>query len=128
MIVKVSWVVCAIAVTLWMVVSEARAGCEEVWGPYRDERPDITCTPLTDEILVSLEGATRSQVIKVMGSSGRPLKDKDTIHFVGASDHNSGDVNFAFEGDLVVRIFGFRDSGENFLWKRGEGKAIRYYK
>jgi hypothetical protein len=100
-----------------LVNSRALANCEDVWGTYSKERPD-TCTPLTNETLVSLEGATREQVISVMKATGRPLaKGEDVLHFVGASDHDSGDVNFAFDGgDVVVRIFGFLDAGEQFVW------------
>jgi hypothetical protein len=71
-------------------------------------------------------------VISVMKATGRPLaKGEDVLHFVGASDHDSGDVNFAFDGgDVVVRIFGFLDAGEQFVWKPsfdGPGKAIHWY-
>ena len=111
--------------------SSATASCEEIWGAELKERPEITCTPLTDETLVSLEGATRARVISVMKAAGRPISGEDVLHYVGASDHRSGDVNFAFEKDIVVRIFGFLDSGEKFVWNPsfdGPGRAIRYYR
>jgi hypothetical protein len=79
--------------------------------------------PLTDRLLVSLEGATKTDVAKAMKAIGRPLGkgEEDVLHFVSVADRYSGDMNFEIKDDRVVRIFGIVDSGENgptlsFTW------------
>lgn len=100
--------------------SMASATCAEVWPADMELRPDFTCVPFTDGLLVSLESASKSELIETMKAIGRPLPRKAyTLHFVSVADHpNSGDMNFEIEGDRVVRIFGVTDSGE-FLWNSG---------
>jgi hypothetical protein len=85
-------------------------------------RPDFTCVPLTDRLLVSLEGATKAQVIKAMKANGRPLgiNEQNVLHFASTAPDSccGGDVNFEIENDKVVRIFGIMD-GERmteFIW------------
>jgi hypothetical protein len=68
-----------------------------------------------------------------MKATGRPLGpgEEDVLHFVSASDDHSGNVNFAFTNDVVVRIFGFLDTGEKFVWNpsaTGPGRAILHYR
>jgi hypothetical protein len=105
---------------LALLPSLASATCAEAWPADMEMRPDFTCVPFTDGLLVSLEGATRSELIKTMKAIGRPLPGKEyTLHFVSVADQpNSGDMNFEIDGDRVVRIFGVTDSGE-FLWNSG---------
>jgi hypothetical protein len=100
--------------------SIAGASCAEAWPVDMKTRPDFTCVPFTDELLVSLEGSTESELIKTMKAIGRPLPRKTyTLHFVSVADRpNSGDMNFEIEGNRVVRIFGVTDAGE-FLWNSG---------
>lgn len=59
---KLQLALCVMAASVFSPA--ALANCEGVWGPPPRDRGDITCTPLTDATLVSLEGASRAQVIK----------------------------------------------------------------
>jgi hypothetical protein len=83
-------------------------------------RPDFTCVPLTDRLLVSLEGSTKTEVIKAMKANGRPVDNNKVLHFVSTADRYSGDMNFQFENDTVVLIFGVVDSeagtSMEFVW------------
>jgi hypothetical protein len=100
--------------------ANARAHCLETWPPDMNARPDFTCVSLTDGLLVSLEGATKADVTKAMKAIGRPFVGEEAVlHFVSVADRYSGDMNFAFEGDHVVRIFGIVDSG-------GSGKTMSF--
>ena len=110
---------CSVLV-LALSASVASATCAETWPADMETRPDFTCVPFTDGLLVSLEGATKSELIKTMKAIGRPLpRTAYTLHFVSVADQpNCGDMNFEIEGDRVVRIFGVTDSGE-FLWNSG---------
>jgi hypothetical protein len=104
---------------LLMTSGAANATCLETWPPDMKARPDFTCVPFTDQLLVSLEGATKAQVIKAMKANGRWLDHDTMLHFVSIADDNQGgDVNFAFKNDKVVRIVGSMD-GEHmieFIW------------
>jgi hypothetical protein len=118
------------ALALLMTSGAAQATCLEMWPPDMKTRPDITCVSLTDRLLVSLEGATKAEVIKAMKANGRPLSPgKDylanhpaynRLHFLSAADIYSGIVNFSFEGDKVVHIYGTVDfditSSMEFSW------------
>jgi hypothetical protein len=101
------------------LASPAYATCSEAWPPDMKTRPDYTCVPLTDRLLVSLQGATKEQVTKAMKANGR-LVDDTVLHFVSVADHFSGDMNFKIEGDRVILIFGMVDGekGKNmsFTW------------
>jgi hypothetical protein len=108
------------AVLLLALASPAYATCSEAWPPDMKTRPDFTCVPLTDRLLVSLEGATRADVTKAMKANGRPVDHDTVLHFVSVADRLSGDMNFKIDGDHVVLIFGIVD-GENgkslsFTW------------
>ena len=105
---------------LALLPSLASATCAEAWPADMEMRPDFTCVPFTDGLLVSLEGATRSELIKTMKAIGRPLPGKEyTLHFVSVADQpNSGDMNFEIDGDRVVRIFGVTDFGRIPLEQR----------
>jgi hypothetical protein len=101
--------------------SSGHASCMEAWSPVMKERPDVTCMPFTDRLLVSLQGATRAQVIKTMKNNGRLVDHDKVLHFMSAADSNSGDANFRFEGDTVTIIFAAIDSKSGghpmeFIW------------
>ncbi len=98
--------------SVFLFAGAARANCLEAWPPDMKTRPDFTCVPLTDRLLVSLEGATKAEVIKAMKANGRPLgiNEQNVLHFVSTADRYGGDMNFQFENDKVVRIFGVVDS------------------
>jgi hypothetical protein len=105
----------------FLFVGAAHANCLEAWPPDMKTRPDFTCVPLTDRLLVSLQGATKAEVIKAMKANGRPVDHDKVLHFVSTADRYSGDMNFEIEGDKVVRIFGVVDSAANtssikFIW------------
>jgi hypothetical protein len=103
--------------------ASVRASCLEAWPPDMKTRPDFTCVPLTDGLLVSLQGATKADVTKAMRAIGRPLGkgEEDVLHFNSVADRYSGYMNFDIKDDRVMRIFGIVDSGENgptlsFIW------------
>ena len=79
-----------------------------------------TCVPLTERLLVSLEGATKAEVIRAMEANGGPLgNEQDTLHFFSVVDSSGGWINFRFENDRVVIIFGQMDDGQ-FIWNQAK--------
>jgi hypothetical protein len=66
-----------------MLGGSAHADNSACWGGGTDEpgRPDISCTQLTEQLLVSLEGATLVQVVEAMNAPGLP-DDGGVLHFV----------------------------------------------
>jgi hypothetical protein len=92
--------------------------CLEAWPPDMMTRPDFTCVPITERLLVSLEHATKAQVVKAMKADGRSVEIG--LHFVSNAEDYSGDVNFQFEGDAVVLIDAMVDTKEGqpmeFVW------------
>lgn len=105
-----------IASAACLVSGQAGATCAEAFPPNMKERPAFTCVSLTDRLLVRLEGATRTDVIKAMKANGRPFPgEENVVQFVSAADHDGGYINFEIVDDRVVRIFGEMDTGR-FLW------------
>ena len=96
--------------------STASANCLEAWG--LNQRPEITCVPLTESLLVRLEGVTKAELIRAMKSPGITKVDngRTILHFVSAADRLSGDMNFGLTGDRVTLIFGIVDEGMQFIW------------
>jgi hypothetical protein len=105
--------------------------CEKVWSKEnwalakQAARPDFTCVRLTEPFLMSLHGATKAQVIKAMKANGKPSSDPkyDTLHFLSITN---GAVNFQFENDKAVIIFGVVDDGPggvNFIWNQAQSFA-----
>ena len=47
------------------------AGNAQCWGD--DSRQDISCRALTESFLLSMRGATRDEIIKAMGVTGREV-------------------------------------------------------
>jgi hypothetical protein len=92
--------------------------CLEAWPPDMKTRPDFTCVPITERLLVSLEHATKAQVTKAMKADGRSVEVG--LHFVSNAENYSGDVNFTFEGDEVVLIDAMVDTKAGppmaFVW------------
>jgi hypothetical protein len=105
----------------WTSASAQDASCLERWPPDMATRPDFTCVPFTDRLLVSLQGATKAQLVKAMKANGRMLSrdEPNVLHFVGVADRG-GDMNFEISHDRVIRIFGFADIGNGdtgeFVW------------
>jgi hypothetical protein len=104
--------------------------CEKVWSKEnwalakQVQPPDFTCVTITEQLLLSLHNATKEQVIKTMKANGRPTsKEYDVLHFLSVTN---GDVNFQFENDKAVIIFGVVDdapSGVNFIWNQAQSFA-----
>jgi hypothetical protein len=97
--------------------TNAHASCVEAWPADMKTRPDFTCVPITNALLVSLEGATKADVTKAMKAIGRPVEIG--LHFNSVADRYSGDVNLKFEGDRVVLVTALVDGGGklmSFTW------------
>ena len=124
-----------VALALLMTSGAAQAftqqECEKVWSKenwalsHQKEPPDFTCVSITEQLLMSLHGATKAQVIKAMKANGKPSSNPkyDTLHFLSITN---GDVNFQFENDKAVIIFGVVDdapSGVNFIWNPAQSLA-----
>jgi hypothetical protein len=84
-----------------MLGGPAHADNSACWGGGKDGpgRPDISCTQLTEQLLVSPEGATLAQVVEAMNAPGLP-EDGGVPHFVS---------NYALRqrGDVGVVDFRF---------------------
>ena len=106
----------AVIFALIWCCTEASANCLEAWG--LNQRPEITCVPLTDSLLVRLEGVTKAELIRAMKAPGITKVDdgRMILHFVSAADRFSGDMNFELTGDRVSLIFGIVDEGMQFIW------------
>jgi hypothetical protein len=110
------------------VVWANNAAC---WGHGQDDpdRYDISCTNLTERFLLSMVGATRSQVLKAMGAKGRQTGE-DTLHFISNAGYGEGwdgPINFRFKDDAVVEIMGSIDGpgghpdNMEFVWNADKG-------
>jgi hypothetical protein len=97
-----------IAIASAFLCSGARASCLEAWPPDMKVGPEFTCVPITERLLVSLEHATKAQVIRAMKADGRPIEID--LHFASNAEGYSGDVNFEFENETVVLIFAMVDT------------------
>jgi hypothetical protein len=108
----------AVVIAFAFLCTGARAGCLEAWPPDMKARPDFTCVPITERLLVSLEYATKTQVIKAMKADGRPMEIG--LHFVSNAGGYGGVVNFKFEGDAAVLISALVDTRAGppmwFIW------------
>jgi hypothetical protein len=109
----------------------AHAENSKCWGLGTDDksRPDISCRELTEAFLLSMRGATRTQVLAAMNAGGRPVDGG--LHFISnygmGSRGFSGDANFRFDGnDRVNLITGSIDqaggaSNMEFIWNAEKG-------
>jgi hypothetical protein len=58
-----------VALLMTLVGSQAYAGTAECWWTADDpSHPELSCARLTPALLMSLEGATKAQVVKAMGA------------------------------------------------------------
>ena len=89
--------------------SSAYADNRACWGFGADdrERQDISCTALTERLLLSLRGASRADVLRAMNAQGRIIPN-DGLHFASNYERGAkgfgGDVNFYFENDRIINI------------------------
>jgi hypothetical protein len=110
-----------------MLGGPARANNGACWGDGSDEpgRPDISCTQLTEQLLVSLEGATLVQVVEAMNAPGLP-DDGGVLHFVSnyalRERGGVGVVDFRFGTDRRVEAINALVEGQHgqratrFVW------------
>ncbi|MGI4792915.1 MAG: hypothetical protein ACRYG8_02295 [Janthinobacterium lividum] len=88
-----------------------------------DARQDISCTAITEKLMLSLRGQDEAAVRKVMKAPGRTIEGG--VHFLsnysrGRQD-GSGDLNVIFENRRAVSIFAAVDKAngsgtQNFIW------------
>ncbi len=109
------------------LASAAYAGNAACWGGGQDDptRPDISCVPLTEALLTSLEGATKPQVQHLMNAPGAPDADgtlrfesnyafrtRGSVGFVNVKFNEGGQVNFV---DAAVEA-PHHGQGIRFIW------------
>jgi hypothetical protein len=99
------------------------AGNAQCWGD--DSRQDISCRALTENFLLSMRGATRDEIIKAMGVTGREVELG--LHFISnyskGEREGSGIVNFSFDGTGHVSVItadvdhaGSKGPSMEFIW------------
>ena len=99
------WLVLALVALL---AAPADAESPACWWMANDpSHPELSCTPLTQDLLTSLEGASRKQVVQAMGVSG-VLDEGDTLRFESNYAFRrrgySGEVAFTFSADDRVDV------------------------
>ncbi len=107
----------AIAAGFLVAVSgSARAENSACWGD--DSREDISCTQISEKLILSLRGKSEADVQKAMKAKGREVpKGLHYISNYGSGEKSgSGDINFNFDGGRATVIFGVFDGngGDNF--------------
>ncbi len=106
------------------VQGHGNAGC---WGD--DNRQDITCRALTENFLISMEGATKDEVVKAMNVNGRDLGG--ALHYISNYSRGerwgSGFVNFSFNGEGRVSVIyadldppNMKGKSAEFIWNAAE--------
>ena len=120
--------VLAFAMSATVMSSATMANNAKCWGYGTDDtaRPDISCTPITERLLLSLRGMTRAQVVRVMNAEGRPLNmgGLEGSRFISNASRGgagSGDVNVLFKDGRVFIIDGHvdghgQDDDREYLW------------
>jgi hypothetical protein len=85
----------------------AAAGNAACWGD--DERQDITCAKITEQLVRGLIGASKAKLDATMGVNGIRVSG-DTWHFMSNFDYGrtigSGFINFVIADGVVRAIFG----------------------
>jgi hypothetical protein len=97
-------------VTLFVALMSAPAYADTSacwWMADDPSHPELTCAPLTESLLTSLEGATRAQVVAAMGAPGLPdagrvLRFESNYAF--RRHGYSGAVVFTFTRDGHVEV------------------------
>jgi len=67
------------------------------YAEQQGPRPDITCTPITQTLLDSLQNATQPQIAALMNEPGLPYPD-GTIHYTGNDLNNDG----SYQGTIAL--------------------------
>jgi hypothetical protein len=115
----------------------AQAHNAACWGRGRDDvtRPDIVCPSLIEAFVMSLKGATRTDVVRAMNGPGVTRGNPDALHFTSNHDYGHsgyrGDINFLFRGDTVVQITALAqdvniEPDYEYIWIDGEGECSDY--
>jgi|ERR1019366_3209918 hypothetical protein len=100
----------SVAALLFSGASKAadNAAC---WGDAA--RVQISCTPLTEKLLLSLEFAPRRDVVKAMKAEGRSIPDEpDLLVFISNAKRGAaatGVLNIRFRTDQAVVIYALID-------------------
>jgi hypothetical protein len=112
----------------------AYADNAECWGDGMDEpgRPDISCTELTERLLLSLERATKAEVLLAMNAPGVP-DNGGVLHFVSnyalRQRSGAGVVDFHFGPDGRVEVISATvdapsgKEGMRFVWNATLGSC-----
>lgn len=104
------------------IASPAHAENAACWGD--DTRQDISCTAITEKLVLSLRGQDEAAVRKVMKAAGRTI-EKTGLHFLSnyskGSRDGSGALNVVFENGRATSIFGAVDKAkggghQDFIW------------
>jgi hypothetical protein len=89
-------------------------------GMDNPSRPDISCTRLTERLLLSLRGASRAEVEKTMNAPG-VMRVEGTLHYIGWATTYSGFLNVTFKNGRAIVVEGLvqptnTSKDLNFLW------------
>jgi hypothetical protein len=118
----------AIVMSAMLSLNALAAGNDACWGDAT--RQDITCTQLSERLLLSLRGLNLAGVRKAMGVDGRQLPNNGVrflSNYSKGQKTGGGSVNVTFDNDRVVIIsaeidFGYTGDGApqprsmEFLW------------
>lgn len=127
---------CALAglsVLILLCGQPAQSADRSCWTdlPGEKPRPDVTCKALTEGLLRSIEGASPTQVVRMMEAPGSRSPDGLHYHYMSnylGSRGRSGDVNITFENGRAVIVEAFLDKPDEdgpleFLWNAREGSC-----
>ena len=109
-----------------LVGSSAHADTSECWGLATDRsHPELSCTPLTQALLTSLENATKPEVVRAMGAPGSPDVGPalwfDSFYAYGQQGYG-GAVAFTFSPAGHVKVINadvdapHHGPGMKFVW------------
>ena len=114
---------------LFLSAGAARADNAACWGD--ESREDITCSKITEPLLLSLRGQTIEAVRKAFEARGRDIEKG--LHFLSnysrGEKTGSGDVNVTFEDERATVVNASVDSpnktGEfEFIWNAYAAPAL----
>jgi hypothetical protein len=113
-----AWILMVAAAIALSPALDARAGNQACWGD--DSRVELSCTALTESLLVRLRGATKAQAVAVMAMPGQDRGGGlRWISNHGRGGRGSGTLSVTF--DAAGRV-----SRINAMVDPGDGDARRY--
>lgn len=106
-------------------LTQAHAENAACSGTGKDEptRPDISCTAITEKMLVRMRFAPKGYVERTMNASGRRVS-ADQWHFISNDRTGGGYVNFHFDREHVTIIDASVDGangGIDYIWNATSG-------